>query len=275
MKEKIQIIFTDLDGTLLNRDKKISRVNYARLEELGRHKVVRVIATGRSLYSFRCLFPDQVPADYLIFSTGAGIVDLNTKELIYSANIGKHDIRKISSYLQEQQADFMVHHTVPDNHRFFYWGDVLSNSDFKRRIDLYRVYAQEFTSLESLPESSAQIIAIFSEDPVQFNLVKVGLGDYQITRTTSPLDGKSIWMEILPSHVGKGAAAAWLCSRLKLDRRFSVGIGNDYNDLSLLQFTEHSFVVAEAPQEMLENFPATCSHDDDGFHHAIRIVLEL
>jgi hypothetical protein len=276
MEENIQIIFTDLDGTLLNSEKRISPTNHGWLKELGRQNIIRVIATGRSLYSFRQLSGKYLPADYLIFSTGAGIIDLQTDTLLYSANMEKGDIHRASCYLQEQRVDFMVHHTVPDNHRFFYWGGGgHANSDFDRRIELYSSYARELTTLEHLPDNAAQIIAIFPEDLPRFNRVATGLPDYRITRTTSPLDGRSIWMEIFPSHVGKGPAAAWLCNHLNLDRRLTVGIGNDYNDLSLLEYTEHSYVVANAPAEMLRDFTTTSSNDNDGFYHATRAALGI
>lgn len=274
MNNKIKIVFTDLDGTLLNSNRLVSGANLNILEELGRRNIVRVIATGRSFYSYNKAIETGFPADYLIFSTGAGILDLNTGNLLISSNLEKKDITYISAYLIEHQAEFMVHHGVPQNHRFTYFGDTKVESDFTRRLRIYQAYAREYNSPSCLPEESAQVIAIFPEDLLRFNLVKKGLNGFQVTRTTSPLDGRSIWMEIFPPHVSKGQSAEWLCKHLEINQQESLGIGNDYNDISLLEYTNKSYVVANAPLEMQREYCLTLSNDEDGFYQAINNAIQ-
>jgi Cof subfamily protein (haloacid dehalogenase superfamily) len=270
MSNSIHIVFTDLDGTLLTSERRLSTANLQCLEELQRADIVRVIATGRSYYSFTAALTTHIPADYLIFSTGAGIIDLQEDRLLYSANLSRRDIYYITRHLQENRIDFMVHHAVPDNHYFIYSGNPEKNSDFSHRISIYNDFAQKFSSFTALPESGAQVIAILPENLELFEQVQEGLSDYQVTRTTSPLDHKSIWMEISPAHASKGQGAAWLCDHLAIDPSTSVGIGNDYNDISLLEFTRHSYLVANAPADLQKCFPVSRSNNDDGFYHAIR-----
>ncbi len=270
---RIQIIFTDLDGTLLNSEQTISPVNLQCLQKLGRQNIIRVIATGRSLYSFKKLFKCTIPMDYLIFSTGAGVLNLHSEELLHSSSLTRYEIQHITSYLIECNADFMVHHAVPHNHHFTFFNSGDANPDFRSRIELYQNYANKFNTLDDLPSTSAQIIAIFPNDLTRFNEVKAGLSDYQLTRTTSPLDGRSTWLEIFPKRVSKGTGAEWLCNHLRVDHSSTLGIGNDYNDLSLLHFTEHSFVVANAPLELKETFQTTRSNNENGFYHAANQVM--
>jgi len=269
VNNSIKILFTDLDGTLLNSAKRISSANLESLEQLGQSNIVRVISTGRSLFSYRSLQGDSAPVDYLVFSNGAGILDLKTDTLLYSSHLEQEDIRFISSHLSAHKADFMVHNTVPDNHFFTYFRNQPSNPDFTRRIEIYRRYAEKQRAKRELPKKSAQIIAIFPEDIETFKKVKEGLSDYQVTRTTSPLDNHSIWMEIYPKEVSKGKSAEWLCNHLNLNSNDTLGIGNDYNDISLLEFTRHSYLVANGPEEMRGNYLPTLSNDDDGFRHAL------
>ncbi len=229
--------------------------------------------TGRSLYSCALVIPPDFPADYLIFSNGAGIFDLTTDRLLSSFNLQYNDIAKISSYLIEKKADFMVHDAVPQNHSFIYHFPSGDNPDFSTRLQLYKEFARDYTSHDALPRQSAQIIVIFFGDTPSFSTIETGLEEFQITRTTSPFDGRSLWMEIGPKHVSKGQSAQWLCDHLKLDRKYSLGVGNDYNDISLLQFTGFSFVVDNAPEELRRQFSNTTSNDNDGFYLAIQRVL--
>lgn len=265
----VQIVFTDLDGTLLNTARSVSTNNLACLEQLGHRSIVRVIATGRSHYSFRQVITRTFPADYLIFSSGAGILDLRNNHILMCANLSAEDVTVITEQLHAHKTDFMVHHPVPDNHQFVYSSHNDANEDFNRRIRLYHAFAREHDTGTPFPGPAAQVIAILPSDTERFVSVKRSLDGYQVTRTTSPLDHKSIWMEIQPSDIHKGSAAAWLCNHLGLNPACSVGIGNDYNDLDLLDFTPHSYLLKNGPSELHHRYRLSPSNDEDGFSHAV------
>lgn len=52
MEMEKKLFITDFDGTLLRDDKTISQEDVRTLEILRQKKIVTVIATGRSVYSF-------------------------------------------------------------------------------------------------------------------------------------------------------------------------------------------------------------------------------
>ena len=71
----IRAIIIDLDGTTLPRGwNSLSEENKKALEEAGRAGITRVLATGRSVFSFRNALPEGLPIDYMVFSSGAGIM---------------------------------------------------------------------------------------------------------------------------------------------------------------------------------------------------------
>jgi len=269
----VRIVFTDLDGTLLNTKGQVSAGNLNSLARLGERGIVRVIATGRSPYSFRKVIGQQFPADYLIFSSGAGILDLHREELLFSANLEKEDVDIITQTLTEHETDFMVHHQVPDNHRFVFLGAGGGNEDFHRRIRIYSDFAKEYKGTADFPRPAAQIIAVLTGDSQRFARLTADLAGYQTTRTTSPLDHRSIWLEIQPSGIHKGSGAAWLCNHLNIAPACSVGIGNDYNDLDLLEFTAHSFLVRNSPAPLHRRHHLVGTNDEDGFRHGVQIAL--
>lgn len=266
-------IFTDLDGTLLNSRQQVSSTNLACLHRLGEAGIVRVIATGRSHLSFQRVIPPGFPADYLIFSSGAGILDLETGKLLNHSGLEGDDVTRITSALERHDTDYMVHEQVPENHRFTYRKTNKANTDFSKRIELYREYATDFSQTGRYPQKSAQVIAVLSGGAETFSRIRNDLNGYQVTRTTSPLDHHSIWMEIYPKHVHKGSGAAWLCRHLDIDHLTTTGIGNDYNDLDLLDFTLHSYLVANAPTELHSRYRLAPSNDQDGFSYAANHLL--
>ncbi len=100
--------------------------------------VVRTIATGRSLASFNTVVAAGLPVDYIIFSTGAGVLKYDTGKIIRKVNIEPHEVRRACDILKGCGLDFMVHRTIPDNHMFAYSRSNDGNTDFERRIELYQ-----------------------------------------------------------------------------------------------------------------------------------------
>jgi hydroxymethylpyrimidine pyrophosphatase-like HAD family hydrolase len=111
-----RVCVTDLDGTLLHSQRRISERNLETLHTLGEMGITRVLATGRSLWSLRQVIADDTPFDYAIISTGAGIMDWREQKLIHCANIRPPEICNVFSVLEELDLDYMLHRGVPDTH---------------------------------------------------------------------------------------------------------------------------------------------------------------
>jgi hydroxymethylpyrimidine pyrophosphatase-like HAD family hydrolase len=91
---------------------------------------------------------------------------------------------------------------------------------------------------------------------------------------TSPLDGKTAWIEIFPPDTSKGTALRWLAKHTGVDLSATIAIGNDYNDTDMLETVGTAYVVANAPDELKTRFRVTTSHDADGFSIAIRQAMQ-
>ncbi len=269
-----KIIFTDLDGTLLRQDRTISTEDLAVLEELGKRNIVRVLATGRSLYSLSKIFEDDFPHfDYIIFSCGVGIINWNTKEILSSHFLSKDEIAKVRHTLDLHNIDHMIHNPVPENHRFHYQKFSTENNDFDRRFSYYKDYGSPLTSKEKHIEKASQVLAVIPEDIEKFEMLKALLPNLRVIRTTSPIDHTSLWVEIFPKNVSKGHAAEWLCAHLDISQEDTFSIGNDYNDIELLDWTAHSYVVENAPDELKNKYKSTASNQRNGFSKVIREIL--
>lgn len=200
-KSLIKIVFTDLDGTLLNSSQKISEKDLAMLHYLGTKKIVRVLATGRNLYALAKVIPADFPVDYVIFSTGVGICDWKTKQIIHSIHLEEKQIREISDLLIKYKLNFMVQSAVPDNHKFIYLKNGEMSSDFQHRIEIYQEFAQVVEQVDDRIVS--QFLTVF-DDYEKFHHLKTQLKNVKVIRATSPLDHRSIWMEIFHKDVSKG-----------------------------------------------------------------------
>ena len=268
----IEIVFTDLDGTLLNSDSECSTENYKALTLLGEKSVTRVAATGRSLFSVHKVLSMDFPIDYLIFSSGAGIMDWQHKRILLSHSIEPGTVAMISEKLKSSNIDFMIHYPIPENHYFVYHSTGNVNPDFYRRIEIYKDFAEALNfSLETFG-SACQILAVIPNDLDLFKKIKNMFADIKIIRATSPIDNHSIWVEIFPVAVSKALAAEWLCNYLGIKQKHSLSIGNDYNDIEMLEFTEHSYLVANSPEVLKKDFNVCLDNDSNAFAELMRKV---
>ena len=84
---KIKMIATDLDGTFLTDDKRISEANIKAVQDAVKSGIVFVPATGRGLYTM----PENVlkldGIRYIITSNGASVIDRRAEEVIYKKQI--------------------------------------------------------------------------------------------------------------------------------------------------------------------------------------------
>ncbi|MCD4796727.1 MAG: Cof-type HAD-IIB family hydrolase [Candidatus Cloacimonetes bacterium] len=262
-RNKIKIIFTDLDRTLLKDNNTISARNLTALKNLKESGIVTVIATGRHILSSRKVLSTNLPFDYLMFSSGCGIMDWKSQETIYENHLTEDEVKKVLQILLTHKVDFMLHESIPENHRFQYKRVNENNFDLERRIKLYEPYA---VPLQYPPQKASQFVVILpSNSDEKFENIKKEIDFLKVIRATSPLDHKSIWLEVFPRNVSKGHSAEWLCKKLGINKAFTLGIGNDFNDIDLLEWTAQSYVVENSPNELKEKYNIIASNQKDGF----------
>lgn len=261
----------DFDGTLLRSDRNFSSADLDALSRLGEMGVIRAVATGRSIYSINTVSISELPVDFILFSSGAGIVRHRDGAIIRKISLEPRQVSYAINVLQANNLDFMVHQPIPDNHIFSYFESTPDNADFKRRIALYSLFASPLDKAVDGFRPATQLLAVLPPGPNRsvITTLQKALPGFNIIQTTSPLDGQSTWIEIFPATVSKSLTAAWLSAAYGLNADRTLSIGNDYNDVDLLEWAGRSFVVANAPQDLKRRFPVVASNNENGVAEAV------
>lgn len=237
------IFVTDLDGTLLHRGH-ISEGDRLALHGLAAHRVLRVIATGRSLYSARsCLGPD-FPVDHLILSTGNQIMDWPSFRVRFSASLGGAAANEVCRLLRDLNVSFMVHDAFPDNHHFAFHRGRNPVKDFERRLSLYAPWSRP---LGEGPQPASQVVVIVDagRESLHERLARE-LPWASVIRATSPLDGRSAWIEIFAAGVSKATGIRRIVEQHGLHGIPVAAVGNDHNDSDMLDLADLSYQVADS-----------------------------
>lgn len=274
----LKLVATDLDGTFLKNDKSISKENLAALQSLGDRGILRVVATGRNLKKTQEVIAHHIPFDYIVFSSGAGVYDCKNNQLIYYQNIHKGTVQQLSDYFVALNLNFHLFKPVPDNHKCWYYRGSDACSEFERYFEFQQAHAEELMINQVLDSEACQFLVVFPNDPDRFHILKEEIQknfpEVKVVRTSSPLETDYIWMEIFHHSVSKGNGVKFLCDRLQIEHEYTMGIGNDFNDLDLLEFTRYSYMVENGPQELKARFILTQSNEESAFARAVGNHLE-
>jgi hypothetical protein len=274
---QIKLVATDLDGTFLRNDKSVSAENLEALQRLGDRGILRVIATGRNLKKTLEVIDEKVPFDYIVFSSGAGIYDPIKKRLLFRRNISRPVVRELSDYLVGLDLNFHLFKPVPENHQCWYHRGSVRCAEFENYFDFHRDSSEPLNTRQPVNSEACQFLVVFPNDPVRFQDFKEKLEqrfrEVKIVRTTSPLETGYIWMEIFHPSVSKGNGVKYICDTLHIGYQQTLGIGNDFNDLDLLEFTGHSYIAANGPVELKSRFQVALSNEEHAFAEVVKKYL--
>ncbi|MCW0484146.1 HAD family hydrolase [Gaoshiqia sediminis] len=273
VEKNIGLVATDLDGTLLRNDKSISPDDLRMLELLGERNILRVVATGRNLKKVREVIPDHVPFDYVAFSSGAGIYDCLKRELIYYQNIQQGTVNRILELLITKDLNFHLFRPVPNNFRCWYHRGKEFCHEFERYFGFHNSVSEALPNSGQVNSDACQFLVMF-RDAAQFHDLKAELEhqceDIKVLRASSPLDSGYVWMEIFHRTVSKGNAIRFLCEHRQILPETTFGIGNDYNDLDLLDFTSFSYLTDNGPEELKARYRYAPSNEENAFSVSLK-----
>lgn len=266
------IISFDIDGTLLNDAKKVSAIDLNTLHKLKKQNILRIAATGRNYYSIQKVLNVDFPVDYIVFSSGAGIMNWATKKVIYCSHISKHDIEQTINMIMPHKLNFTVHLPIPNNHHILLYKNNPEPEDLIEYTLFYKDYLEPL-DINNLPKLATQVIVLLNNHVNLYNKFSKQLKPLKTILTTSPINHKSMWMEVFNPNVSKSNGVNWIINYLKIKNPHVFAIGNDYNDIDLLNFAQSAFVVSNAPNILKQQFKTTTSNNNSGFSEAVKMLF--
>ena len=272
--QSVRLVATDLDGTFLKSDKSVSAQNLETLHMLGKKGIIRVIATGRNLMKTREVISSEIPFDYIVFSSGAGVFDCNNEKLVYHQNMDGDVTRHLSEFLTGRDLNFHLFNAVPENYRCWFHRGSASCVEFENYHRTHQLHSEPMPKDFRIISESCQFLVVFPNDLDHFLNFKLEIENsfegIKVVRTSSPMETGYIWMEIFHKSVSKGNGVKFICDSLGINHENTLGIGNDFNDLDLLDFTNYSYIVENGPAEMKGRFLSARSNEESAFAQVVR-----
>ncbi len=238
-----RLIALDMDGTLLNSDKKITPKTAEAIRRANRRGKIVTISTGRCIAEMRGYMEQLPDVRYMMCVSGGLLYDCGEKRILFSDKIAEEIIGSMLEAIRGR--DIMVH--------------FLGLESVVEREKIPQMGRYHMGIYQSLYEEAAQqvenIYEYFSENPRAFEKVNFYHTDERERAITKealchlPIEMKyaeETSLECSVRGVNKGTGLLTLCRYLGIDPAETIAVGDSDNDVDILAAAGLSLAMGNA-----------------------------
>lgn len=260
-----KLILTDLDGTLLRNDKRLSPANRAALERASAQGCQVVLATGRSYASLPPELRTLPFLRYFIFMNGAKVYDLKSDRVLYRAEIDGETAERLLDLLEplDLSVDCYQQDRGYIDQRYYqrldyYITDPIAREHSRRS----RTPLADFRSTVRAGGSVQKFQCFFPHPELTPAVVERLQREFPQLEISSSLPSN---LEINAPGANKGAGLLALCRELDMTPADAVAFGDGTNDLTMLRQAGIGVAMGNADPEVLASADQIApSNQEDG-----------
>lgn len=256
------ILFTDMDGTLLLSDSTISAKMKEALDKAVENGHRLVLSSGRPLPSIRersVALGINYSNSYIISFNGGLIYDASNDSVLRSIKLSSDIIRKVTALTDKEgvhahcYTEQEIVGTVDDDELKYY----------RERIDMPFIKVDNIADFLTDGTYKIQIIDLESRKRLEKiqKLIENELSDFVDTCFSNDR-----YLEILPKGINKGDGVKFLTSYLCYPVSHTFGAGDENNDIPMLLAAGHGVAVQNAKDEVkaVSEIITQGDHNHDG-----------
>lgn len=256
LSQKIKLVVSDLDGTLLNPDHLISPRTLDAVRQLVAGGYQFMLATGRH-YQDVNLIAKQIGVDMCLITSNGGRVHNQAGELLYENHMPAELVKKVL----ELSGSFKVHRNLYQQERW------LVEEPHEALLAIHHASGFEYELRDFAKMNLEQVDKIyFTADHATLVTLESALkqhldGLLNITFTSPD------YLEVMNLGVSKGRAMQMIMQQRELQPDQVIALGDGMNDQEMLSVVGHGVVMENASPELkkaLPNLNRAKSNAEDG-----------
>lgn len=280
----IKLIVSDMDGTLLSHNGKISKANLEAIHHGQKHGAKLVIATGRDFSSIDKIMHDHGLRAMAILGNGAQFVNQNGK-VLSSAYFPKKQFKEVIKIFDDLNIHYMIFttagfYTTHDPNEVKKAFIERCCQQFHRSIDEYDddldmpcMKLQKINEVNKFLKSDIDIIKVEAFS-LNIRLIEKAKEKLKAVDDIAFLSSFNDNVEVTDYHAQKGLILEKVIERLKIARDEVMVLGDGYNDITMFEKFPYSF----APENGEEGIKALAyrivsSCENDGVAEAIYMMI--
>lgn len=226
-----KIVFLDIDGTLVNSEKKITEATKSALMRIQKAGVKLAIASGRPSKGV-VPFADELELNkydgFIMPFNGCNIINYQTKETVFANTLSMEVVKKAYDTAKEYGLELIT-----------YKGDVIISETDDNPYLLIEARINKM-DVEKVPD----VYDAIEEAPVKCLIL--GDGDYlgtiesevkaKIGAGANVFRSEPFFIEVVPEGLDKAAAIAELIKKLGIEQSETMAFGDGFNDVSMVAY---------------------------------------
>jgi Cof subfamily protein (haloacid dehalogenase superfamily) len=282
-RQPIRLLALDIDGTLLDPQFKISAQNLAALRAAHRSGIEIMLATGRR-HDYALPIAQELGFPVWLISSNGAVIRSSAGETFFTdllpARTAAQLIQHMDAFRGHAVLTFDRQANVPGNDSLVLESADELNKTVARWMEMNLPYIKFVSPLEdALKEDPIQAMfcgRVARMEEAQQHLKQAAFMD-KITVLKTQYDHRDLCiLDILNRECSKGHALRRLAEERRVSREQIMAIGDNYNDLEMLEFAGLAVVMGNASEEMkLNGWKVTASNAENGVAQAVEEILGL
>lgn len=261
-----KLIALDIDGTLLNTEKKITKDVFTSIQEAKKSGTKVVLSTGRPLPGVTPLLEElnlTDDGDYVICFNGAVVQEVKSEKVISNIEMNYDDFKNIYDVVKELNTN--VHINTPTN--------VITPHKVPSKYTLLEsnlnqipiVYKNEDEINDNITFCKIMIVDEPERLEEILNLIPKKLYDNYTVVRSAPF-----FLEFLNKKANKGTALQALCENIGIDIENTIAVGDEENDQHMINLAGLGVAMGNA-RDSIKNIAnyITKSNNEHGVAHVI------
>ena len=276
----MDLIFFDLDGTLLNKFSQISSFTKETLALLGEKDIAFTVATGRTMHSAQFVLEGQSFLLPHIYNNGVAIWDPSGNALTLENLLAPSEVNLIIEHAVKNNITPFINTVNMDspNHEHVIYH---STPKYQVERDLIEKYFSrtkaKLDTIESLP-ATAHItnISMIGDAALVYDMYQqLNMHDELIAYSGPAIEGDEYrWMDVHHKLASKGSAVELL--RNQLGASNVICFGDSDNDLSMFELADEAYAPSNAKPYIKDAATSVIGHhDEDGIARFLRERFSL
>lgn len=265
-----EILALDVDGTLVNSKKEVSKATKEALIDIQKQGIKVVIASGRSTAGIMPVAKEiwlNVFGGYILSYNGGMITNCETGETVYSVCLPEGMVPEIYDFSVKHKTGIMTYHN----------NEIIAENDADRYIQIdAKACGINIHVVDDFPKQVTYPVnkCLLTGEPHHLEQVEP-LAAEEFKGRLSVYRSEGFYLEMMPLGIDKGYGMSRLLRIIGLKRSQMIACGDGYNDIPMIEYAGLGVAMGNAHDSVkLKADYIAQTHDEDGIIDVINRFIK-
>ncbi len=254
-----KLVVLDIDGTLVNSDKKITKKTKEYIKKASEMGVRFIIASGRTPYGILPIAKEielEKIGGYILAYNGGSCINCKNMEVLYENFIDKEKIKEIADFGAKNNIPYLTYnndimYTPNDITKYLELEATINNLTVVKVLDMVEEVNFNFPKVIFADEGDK--LVKYEDEAIET------FKDFEVFRS------EPFFLEVCPKGIHKATGIENIIKILGVKQEEVIAVGDGFNDITMIKFAGLGVAMGNAQDKVKEVADyVTLSNDEDG-----------